>query len=700
MLHTQTIEHNGENLTLETGVWAKQADGTIILRYGKLVLMANVTAAKSMAEGQDFFPMTIDYREKFYASGGIPGGFIKREGRPTEKEILTSRLTDRPLRPLFPKSYKNELQIFITLLSSDGINPGDVHAITAASAGLMISDIPFEGPVAGVRVCRINGEFVVSPDNKTAKESDINLILAGTREAVTMIEGSADEVNEETMLEAVKFGHEEIKRLCDMQSELAKKCGKPKQAAPQEESDTELESKIREMAFEKLKEANTSGDKHTRQANINQVNEDTIETLEQQFTEQEMPEKEMAKKIKEAKNILEHLEVEIVRDQIFNQGLRADGRKLDEVRPIDIELGRLPGTHGSSVFTRGETQSLGVITLGTGGDGQAVDDIEGERVSNFYLHYNFLPYSVGEVRRYGGPGRREIGHGKLAENALRAVIPSQEEFPYVIRVVSEILESNGSSSMATVCSGSLAMMDGGVPIKGAVAGIAMGLITGENDQFAVLSDIAGLEDHFGDMDFKVAGTEKGITAFQLDLKVNGISYEIMQKALEQAKAGRMHILGIMNQAISEPHKDLSENAPRILSMQIDRERIGELIGPGGKNIRAIMEKTGADINVNDDGIVSIASSGFEAAQQAKSHIEAQFSDAEINKVYDGVVKKITNFGAFIEILPGKQGLCHISKISHQRIKDVHEVLQENQEVKVKVLAIDRQGRIDLSIKDV
>lgn len=699
-MFSNSIEVQGVSYSLESGKWAKQANGSVILRWGKLMLMANATAAKKAMEGVDFFPLTVDYREKFYASGHIPGGFFKREGRPTDKEVLTSRLTDRPLRPLFPSTYFNEVQIFVTLLSSNGKQSGDVHSITAASAALIISDIPFHEPVAGVRVSRVDGNFILFPTLEQQAKADLNLALAGSAQAVTMIEGSAQEVSEEDMLAAVKVGHQEIQRLCALQLDLQKQVGKEKAEVPPAADLSAMKGRVRALAFEKVKEANSGTDKKTRQDNINAVAEETLQTIQKELAEQGKSAEEIQTSVKQSKALLEEMEVEVVRDQIFHQGIRADRRKLNEVRPISIEVGVLPGAHGSAVFTRGETQSLGVVTLGTGNDAQSVDDIEGESKKNFYLHYNFPPFSVGEVRRYGGPGRREIGHGKLAENAISAVIPAQEKFPYVIRVVSEILESNGSSSMATVCSASLSLMDAGVPIPKSVAGIAMGLIT-NGEQFAVLSDIAGLEDHFGDMDFKVAGSKDGITAFQMDLKINGISYEIMEKALAQAKEGRMHILGIMEQSIQHSREDLSPNAPRITTLQIDKERIGELIGPGGKNIRSIIEKTGVDINVNDEGIVTIASSDQAAAQAAEDLINGQFAEPELNAIYDGVVKKIADFGAFIEILPGREGLCHISKLSHRRVNHVRDVLSEGDKVRVKLIAIDsRQGKLSLSLKDV
>lgn len=698
MLQSVSLNYSGEEYILETGKWAKQAGGSVVLRWGKLVIMSNATAAGESKEGQDFFPLTVDYREKFYASGQIPGGFYKREGRPSEKEILISRVTDRPIRPLFPENYLNELQIFVTLLSSDGLVSGDVHAITVASASLMISDIPFDGPVAGVRVGRIDGNFILFPTNEQLKKSDLSLGLAGTEKAVTMIEGSASELSEAEMIAGIEFGHAEIKKICAIQRELAKKAGKPKAEPVPLEDHSELKKLIYDLALEDMRKANSTRPKHTREGNINKVKADAMVKLTSHWESAGLDESAISKNKRIAKGLIELVEVDVVRDQIFKEGIRADGRKLDEIRSIDIEVGVLPGVHGSAVFTRGETQSLGIATLGSADDAQGVDDIEGERDRNFYLHYNFLPFSVGEVRRYGGPGRREIGHGNLAEKALESMVPDQEEFPYTIRIVSEILESNGSSSMATVCSGSLAMMDAGIPIKSPVAGVAMGLIT-EGDKFAVLTDIAGLEDHFGDMDFKVTGTEKGITAFQMDLKVQGIGIEIMREALDQAKKGRFEILGKMNAVLAQPRAELSPTAPRITTIQIEKDKIGELIGPSGKNIRKITETTGTKINVDDDGLVKIFSSNAEASDAARTMIQGQFAEPEIDKIYGGTVKKIMDFGAFIEIFPGKDGLCHISKISHKRIANVNEALEVGQKVNVKVLAVDRQGRISLSIKD-
>jgi len=692
---SQTI--NNSEYTFETGVWAKQAGGSVLLKWGDLVLMSNATAAKSYMEGIDFFPLTVDYREKFYAGGMIPGGFFKREARPSTRETLTSRQTDRPLRPLFPSNFKNETQIFINLLSTDKKTPADIHAINVASASLMVSNIPFNGPVGAVRIGRVEGEWIIFPNYEQIENADINLSLAGTRDAITMIEGLSKEVSEEEMLVALKKGHEEIIKLCELQEEFAKAAPQKEMMPVPETIDTsELTQKISGNYFEKLKSAINTKEKLERYENINKVKAEAKEFYEKEFSN--LSEEELPKQIKIISGILNEIEVQIVRDQIFDEGLRADGRKLEEIRKIDVEIDLLPGTHGSALFTRGETQSLGVLTLGTGKASQEIDNVDMHYSENFYLHYNFLPFSVGEVRRYGGPGRREIGHGKLAENALRAIIPAQEDFKYVIRLVSEILESNGSSSMATVCSGTLALMAGGVPIKAPVAGIAMGLIT-KGDKFAVLSDIAGLEDHFGDMDFKVAGSKDGITAFQMDCKVEGVSYEIMEKALFQAKEGRMHILDKMMAGIEKPREELSDNAPRISTVKIAPKNIGLLIGPGGKNIKAIIEKTGADISVEDDGTVSVVSADGQIAKEAVDIINAQFEMPEVYKTYEGTVKNITDFGAFIEILPGKEGLCHISKISSERVNKVADHLEVGQVVKVKVLSVDRQNKISLSIKD-
>ena len=698
MYLTESIKILDEEYVFETGKWAKQADGSIVLRWKNIVLMANVCSTKEAKEDIDFFPLTVDFREKFYASGQFAGGYIKREGRPSTKEILISRLIDRPLRPLFPKNFHNETQLFVTLFSTDEKQFADVHAITAASASLMVSNIPFGGPVAGVRIGRVDEKLVLFPDKTEQEKSSMNLILAGTEKAVTMIEGSASEIEEDIIYQAVKFGHEEIKKLCKTQEPLRKAVKKEMLAVPEIVEDTELEKKVSEIAYDKLVKVNKGEDKESRQENIDSVFEESMEEVKKYVDTLNLEDSELESMLKKAKEILHRLEIDIVRDQIFKDSIRADKRRLDEIRPIEIELGVLPGAHGSAVFTRGETQSLGSATLGSDKNAQTVVDVDGERKENFYLHYNFLPFSVGEVRRYLGPGRREIGHGKLAENALQAIIPQIEHFPYVIRLVSEILESNGSSSMATVCSGSLALMDAGVPIRRGVAGIAMGLII-EGEKHAILSDIAGIEDYFGDMDFKVAGTQKGITALQLDTKVQGIGDEIIQKALEQAKKGRLQILDVMNKAIDSPRKEISPMAPRIINTKIDKADIGGLIGPGGNNIRSISEKTGAEIIVKDDGSVSIYATNKDSAIKAKEIIDGQFAEAEVNKIYEGTVMKITDFGAFIEIMPGKSGLCHISKLSNERINDIESFIEIGQKVKVKLLAIDRQGRLSLSMKD-
>lgn len=685
-----------EKISIETGKWAKQAHGSVVYRVGNLVLLATVCADKEAREGQDFFPLTVDYREKMYAVGRIPGGYIKREARPGEHETLLSRLVDRPIRPLFPEGYFCEVQLLLNVLSADANVNVEGHAITAASAALAASDIPFHTPIGGAVVGRIGGEFVVNPGARMA-ESDLELIVAASKDAVTMIEGSANQLTSEEILKAIEFAHDYIKKVLVLQENLAKKLNRPKRELKLRKPDTELRQMVRDFCFERLQKASQNSDKIARQADMDAVNSETKEHFKEKLAADSARDAEAA--MKEVKSYLHDLEAEIVRNQIFEKKVRADGRALDEIRDITVELDVLPGVHGSAVFTRGQTQSLGVATLGTAQDNQRYEDLAGKKVKNFMLHYNFPSFSVGEVRRLMGPGRREIGHGNLAERALRPLVPAQDKFPYVVRLVSEILESNGSSSMASVCSGSLAMMAAGIPIEHAVSGIAMGLITDASGKYAVLSDIAGLEDHFGDMDFKVAGTEKGITALQLDIKVTGISLEIMREALKQAEAGRMHILGKMNEAISESRSELSQNAPRITTMQIDPERIGELIGPGGKVIRAIIEKSGAEINVEDSGVVTIASADGTSSEKARSMIEGIFAEVMVGEIYTGTVKKIADFGAFIEILPGKEGLCHISKLDVTRVASVRDVVNEGDSIEVMVLGVDRQGRIDLSRRD-
>lgn len=692
----------GHTISVETGVWARRAGGSILLRCSDMVVMANATAAKTAKEGLDFFPLLVEYREKFYSSGRIPGGFFKKEGRPTDKEVLTSRLTDRSIRPLFPSTFRNELQVFITLLSADKNISSDVHAITIASSALMVSNIPFDIPVSGVRVCRLEDKLLAFPSPEEQERATLNLVLAGNRTDVTMIEGSAKEVSEDLMLDALKFGHEIIQQLCDFQLEFSKEArvGKELLPIPEALENETLKNRVIELAEAKLKEVNSCQEKSERADKIDLVKKEILLELEAELakTHAEDP-SELQKELSFASSTLYELENKIIRDQILKDGIRADGRDLKKIREISIDVGVLPSVHGSSLFTRGETQSLGVVTLGTENAAQSIDDIDGFHSKTFYLHYNFPPYSVGEARRYVPGGRREVGHAQLAENALRAVMPTQEEFPYVVRVVSEILESNGSSSMATVCSASLGMMDAGVPLKRSVAGIAMGLIKGQENT-AILTDIAGSEDHFGDMDFKVAGTTVGITAFQMDLKITGISIDLMKEALCQAKEARLQILEMMSKQINIPRDDIASNAPRIVKIQIQKDKIGELIGPGGKNIRGIIQSTGAEISIDDDGLVSIASEDKNSIELAKKEILSIGREIKVGDVYEGRVVSIVKFGAFIQITPSKQGLCHISNISRERVHDVSDFVEENEDIRVKVIGVDKVGKIQLSMIDV
>jgi polyribonucleotide nucleotidyltransferase len=693
----ESISWNGVELSIETGNWAKQAHGAVVYRHGKLVLLATVCAEKEAREGQDFFPLTVDYREKTYAVGKIPGGYIKRESRPAEHETLISRLIDRPIRPLFPEGYFCEVQLLVTVLSADPEKTIEGHAITAASAALAVSDIPFLSPVAGVVVGYKDGAFVADPDSSVVEEGDLELVVAGTRDAVMMIEGAAKEVSAEFFIQAIDFAHQKIKEKIVAQERLVEKLNVKKREVELHRPDEELRSMVREFALEKLRQANRNPDKKQRNEAIEQVNRAALDFIREKLAND--PGRDSDAALREVKAYLHELEYIVVRDLIFSEGIRADGRRVDEIRNISIELDVLPAAHGSAVFTRGQTQSLGVVTLGTGDDYQRIEFLSGEQQKNFMLHYNFPPFSTGEVKRMAGPGRREIGHGNLAERALRAVVPSKAEFPYVIRVVSEILESNGSSSMASVCSGSMALMAAGVPVKAQVAGIAMGLIMGDDGRYVILSDIAGIEDHFGDMDFKVAGTEKGITAFQLDIKIAGLSVEILRDALAQAERGRMYILRKMNEAISTARPAVPDNAPLVMTMHISPDRIGELIGPGGKIIRSIIERSRAELNVEDDGTVTIAAMNRERAEHAKRLIEDIFREVEVGQVYRGVVKRITDFGAFVEIFPGKDGLLHISKMSKNRIQSVKEVMDVGTEVTVAVLGVDSLGRVNLILKD-
>jgi len=687
MEHRVELELGGKTLSIETGKVAKQANGSVQVRLADTIVLSAVVCSEKPVEGRDFFPLTIDYREKTYAAGKIPGGFFKREGRPSEKEILSMRITDRPIRPLFPDGFLNEVQCHNIVLSADQENDADILALVGTSAALTISDIPFVKTIAGVRVGRIDGQFIVNPTFAQLEESDINLTVAGSAESITMVEGGGREIAEAEMLEALAFGHEHVKKIVAKIEELREVAGKTKMEFEPAQVDEELKNKVHGMAEAKLREYNNVADKDERKNLKRKLSDEIKEALEEEFPESEGP----------IGNVIHDLDSEIMREMIVKEGRRIDGRKPDEIRPITCEVGVLPRTHGSALFTRGQTQALVTLTLGTKIDEQRIDDLEGESTKSYMLHYNFPSFSVGEVRPIRGVSRREIGHGALAERALQPIIPVEGRFPYTIRIVSDILESNGSSSMASVCGGSLAMMDGGVPTKTAVAGVAMGLIK-EDDKVVVLTDILGDEDHFGDMDFKVTGTEQGITAFQMDIKITGIDLEIMKEALERARLGRLHILGKMNAVIDKNRSELSSYAPRIITIKISVDKIGEVIGPGGKMIRSIVEETGAKIDIEDDGTVMIASVDGAAGEKAKLMIEELTEEAEVNKVYGGTVRRITNFGAFVEILPGTDGLLHISEIDHSHVDRVEDFFKVGDKVEVKVISIDPEGKIRLSRK--
>ena len=694
MVEKVTLSVAGKDLILETGRIAKQANGSVFAQYAGSAVIATVCSSSESVEGMDYVPLTVDYNEKYYAAGKIPGGFIKRESRPKDKEILVSRLIDRPMRPLFHKSFGREIQLIPTTLSTDQINPPDMLAIIASSAAVAVSDIPFDGPVAGVRVCQVDGHLVVNPTYEQIEKSTMEIVVAGTKDGITMVEGGAKEVSEELMIQALDKAHEMIKIFCALQEKLRELAGKPKLPLTTLSYSLENADAIRACAYPKLEKACFLPTKQERR--------DGIKAIKKEYAEEYMAllEDEKQKKLFDA--LFEDMQYEILRSSILNKGRRVDGRGLEDIRAIACEAGILQRTHGSALFTRGETQALCVTTLGTVFDEQIFDDIDGDKRENFMLHYNFPPYSVGEVGRTG-TGRREIGHGHLALRSLKAMVPSKEEFPYTVRVVSEIMESNGSSSMASVCGGTLAMLHAGVPMKKPVAGIAMGLITegkaGPGDRFAVLSDILGEEDHLGDMDFKVAGTADGITGFQMDIKIAGVSSEIMHKALEQAKRGRLHILEIMNKCLSKPVEQISEYAPKIVSLRIDIDKIGALIGPGGKNVKALCEQYSVKINTEDDGTVTIFGKNTKDAEDAKAAVMGIAANPEVDKIYNGTVKRIMDFGAFVEILPGKEGLVHISKLSRQRIAQVTDVLKEGQQIPVKLLEIDKQGRLNLSYID-
>lgn len=683
------LEVQGKTLTLETGLFAKQADGSIIARYGNTVILATAVAKKEEKAGLDFFPLTIDYQEKAYAAGKIPGGFFKREGKPSEKEVLTSRLIDRSLRPLFPDGFYRETQGIVSVLSYGDENISDVLGIIGMSAALGISPIPLEFSVGAVRIGIIDGVFVINPDLKETAECDFSMVVAGTANAVVMVEGGGLEIiSETTLLEAIDTAHKEIKRLIDLQKQLISMIGKPKTVVTPPVVDKELSNSVANIVLEKVKDAITVPDKLRRQDALDAILKDVIAGLNTGETDIS----------KDISSVFNTLEKDLVRDMILDKGIRADGRKPDEIRKISAYVGILPRTHGSALFVRGETQCLAIVTLGTSEDEQRIDALEGESKKTFMLHYNFPPFSVGEVKPLRGPGRREIGHGMLAEKALKAALPQKADFPYTIRIVSDILESNGSSSMATVCGGSLALMDAGVPIKAPVAGIAMGLIK-EGAKVVVLTDILGLEDHLGDMDFKVTGTEEGITAFQMDVKISGVTRGIMETALEQARKGRLHILGKMSEILAGPRENLSTHAPRIFTMQIKTDKIREVIGPGGKVIRGIVEQTGVKIDIDDTGHINIASIDETSAQKAIDIIKGIVAEAELGKIYMGTVKRVVDFGAFVEIFPGTEGLVHISQISDTRIAKVTDEINEGDEIMVKVIEIDKTGRIRLSRKD-
>jgi len=687
MIYKKEMILGGKRLSIEVGRVAKQANGAVIVQYEDTVVLATVVASKKPLEDVDFFPLSVEYREKAYAAGKIPGGYFKREGRPGENEILSARIIDRPIRPLFPENYHNEVQVYIMVLSADRENDPDVIGVIGASAALSISDIPFLGPVSAVRVGRIQDEFIVNPTYSELEESDIDLVIAGTADSIVMVEGESREISEEDMLAALEFGHDQIRKSIALQNELVSECAKPKMEIVVEPPDESLLREIHQAAGSRLPGIVNIQDKAERSNALVALVEELQASLVEQYPESALTVKEQVEKI----------EKELVRSMILEQNQRLDGRKPDEIRPISCEVGLLPRTHGSALFTRGQTQALAVTTLGTKMDEQKMDELEGEFYKSYMLHYNFPPFSVGEVRPIRGPGRREIGHGNLAERSIKNIIPGDTIFPYTIRVVSDILESNGSSSMATVCAGSLSLMDAGVPIKEAVAGIAMGLVK-EGDRYVILSDILGDEDHLGDMDFKVAGTEQGINAFQMDIKIKGISLDILREALGQAKQGRLHILNVMNQTLEKPRAELSNYAPRILTFKVDNEFIGLIIGPGGKTIRDIIEKTEVAIDISDEGIVTIASVDPENGLRAKAMIDNMIRQPEVGTVYTGIVKKIMNYGAFVEILPGKEGLLHISQIENRRLDRVEDVLKIGDEVQVKLIKVDDQGKFDLSRK--
>ncbi|GHH96569.1 polyribonucleotide nucleotidyltransferase [Neobacillus kokaensis] len=688
--HVYSTDWAGRNLTVEIGQLAKQANGAVLVRYGDTAVLSTATASKQ-PKNLDFFPLTVNYEERLYAVGKIPGGFIKREGRPSEKAILASRLIDRPIRPLFADGFRNEVQVISIVMSVDQDCSTEMAAMFGSSLALSVSDIPFEGPIAGVVVGRVDNQFVINPNVEQSEKSDIHLTVAGTKDAINMVEAGADEVPEETMLEAIMFGHEEIKRLIEFQEKIVAEIGKEKLQITLYEVDKELESEVRELCEADMIKAIQVQEKHAREDAIKEVKDHVLAKYE----EQEATEDDL----KQVKQILDKIVKGEVRRLITVEKIRPDGRKIDEIRPLSSQVGILPRTHGSGLFTRGQTQALSICTLGAMGDVQILDGLGIEEEKRFMHHYNFPQFSVGETGPIRGPGRREIGHGALGERALEPVIPSEKDFPYTIRLVSEVLESNGSTSQASICGSTLAMMDAGVPIKAPVAGIAMGLVK-SGEYYTVLTDIQGMEDHLGDMDFKVAGTAKGVTALQMDIKIEGLSREILEEALQQAKKGRMQILDSMLSTIAEPRAELSKFAPKILTMNINPDKIRDVIGPSGKQINKIIEETGVKIDIEQDGTIFIASSDTEMNHKAKKIIEDIVREVEVGQLYLGKVKRIEKFGAFVEIFPGKDGLVHISELAEERVGKVEDVVKLGDEMLVKVTEIDKQGRVNLSRKAV
>ena len=687
----KSFQWGAHKITLETGRIARQASGAVLVTMDNTTVLCTVVGAKAAKPGQDFFPLSVHYQERTYAAGRIPGGFFKREGRPSEKETLTSRLIDRPIRPLFPEGFQNEVQVICTVMSAEKHIDPDIAAMIGTSAALAVSGIPFNGPIGGARVGFTDAQgYVLNPSFEALASSKLDMVVAGTKDAVLMVESQADELTEDQMLGAVLFAHQEMQTVIQVIEELAREAGKPRWDWQPAAANTALMKALADGFKEQLGEAYRITEKAVRYDRVNALKKDAVEKLAGEGSEFAAD---------DVKNLFKDLEANIVRQRILNSEPRIDGRDNKTVRPISIEVDLLPRAHGSALFTRGETQAIGVVTLGTTRDAQLIDALEGERKDNFMLHYNFPPYSVGEAGRMSSPGRREIGHGRLARRSLTAMLPKADAFPYTIRIVSEITESNGSSSMASVCVASLAMMQAGVPLKAPVAGIAMGLVK-EGERFAVLTDILGDEDHLGDMDFKVAGTTNGVTALQMDIKIEGINEQIMEIALQQAMTARLHILGQMNQIISAPRATLSDNAPNMTSVKIDAEKIRDLIGKGGATIRSICEDTQAQIDIDDDGTVRIYGANKESTDAAVQRVLGITAEAEVGKIYEGTVARIVDFGAFVTILPGKDGLVHISQISNERVQNVSDYLKEGQQIKVKVLDVDQRGRIKLSIKEV